>query len=136
MEMLIPNSEIPPRRPTFWRAAGLLLLLATASVFLEGCAVDEVCVISYSSSAEVKPPESRQMAAAGAVGSSLPWDIVLGGISDILTGARKKAIEEKVGYREWRSFTLFRLKAAETPRDHGSEPSDLGPQEPLGKAAK
>jgi hypothetical protein len=49
------------------------------------------------------------------VGSSpFPWDIVLSGVSDIVTGARKKAIEEKVGYRESRSFTLFRLKKADS----------------------
>jgi len=106
-----------PWRATASGAIALLLSLAGMIFLLGGCAVDEVCLISYTSEAEVKAPENEPRL-GGVVGSSpLPWDIVLSGASDILTGARKKAIEEKVGYHESRSFTLFRVKAAESSRD-------------------
>ncbi len=109
--------------------AAVLLMLAAMIAFLAGCAMDEVRLISYTSSAEVKPVES-QPRPGGVVGSSpLPWDIVLSGASDILTGARKKAIEEKVGYHESRSFTLFRVKAAESSCDPCRErPAERGDQ--------
>jgi len=103
-----------PRRGCAHGAVALLASVAAAALLLGGCAVDEVRLVSYTSEAEVKPPEQPQ----AVVGSSpFPWDIVLGGASDILTGARKKAIEEKVGYRESRSFTLFRLKSAASSCD-------------------
>ena len=105
--------DIGPQRARICGAA-IFLLLAAAIALLGGCAVDEVCLVSYTSTAEVKPPESQPPAVVGS--SPFPWDIVLSGASDILTGARKKAIEEKVGYREFRSFTLFRLKKAVSSR--------------------
>ena len=89
---------------------GGMACLATAILLLSGCAVDEVRLVSYTSSAEVKPPESTPASLAAL--SNVPWDTVLRGLSDILTGARKKAIEEKVGYQESRSFTLLRVKTA------------------------
>lgn len=87
-----------------------LLSLAMLTFLVRGCVVNDISVVSYSSSAEVKPAETASRPVAGS--SPFPWDIVLRGVSDIFTGARKKAIEEKVGYRESRSFTLFRLKKA------------------------
>jgi hypothetical protein len=98
---------------------GGMLCLTTAILLLPGCALDEVRLVSYTSSAEVKPPESTPASLAG--WSNVPWDTVLRGVSDILTGARKKAIEEKVGYQESRSFTLLRVKTAGPSREPGKE---------------
>jgi hypothetical protein len=94
-------------------------VLVIVLLFLAGCAVDEIRVVSYTSSAEVEAPQSSP--ASLAARSSVPWDMVLSGVSDILTGARKKAIEEKVGYEESRSFTLLRVKAARSAREQGDE---------------
>jgi len=106
------DAHISADRAVLWKAAWAILFIGMLIV-LTGCAVDDVCVISYTSSAEVKPPENVPMAVRS---SPFPWDVVLSGVSDLFTGARKKAIEEKVGYREHRSFTLFRLKRAEDSR--------------------
>jgi hypothetical protein len=116
------NSHIVERflkQGTVCGQAVVFLLMAVVILVLDGCAVDEIGLVSYTSSAEVKPSESTPL---GVVGSSpFPWDTVLSGASDILTGARKKAIEEKVGYHEARSFTLFRLKAARSSCEPCSE---------------
>lgn len=101
------------------RGALLLLVLSAMVAVLQGCTVDDISVVSYTSSAEVKPPQTQAPAVVRS--SPFPWDIVLSGASDILTGARKKAIEEKVGYRESRSLTLFRLKRAHSWRDCGQK---------------
>lgn len=95
-----------------FRATCTSLSLLLVMSFGSGCAVNDISVVSYRSSAEVKPAETASRTVVGS--SSFPWDIVLSGVSDIFTGARKKAIEEKVGYRESRSFTLFRLKRADS----------------------
>lgn len=125
--MTTPIVDRCSRRARIHGVAAVLLLLAAMIAFLGGCAIDEVRLISYTSSAEVKPVESRPPAVVGS--SPLPWDIVLSGASDILTGARKKAIEEKVGYHESRSFTLFRVKAAERSCDPCRErPLERGDQ--------
>ena len=100
-------------------AIGGMFCLAAVILVLPGCALDEVRLVSYTSSAEVKPTESTPASLAG--WSDVPWDTGLRGISDILTGARKTAIEEKVGYQESRSFTLLRVKTAGPSRDPGKE---------------
>jgi len=97
-----------------FRAACTFLSFLILMCLVNGCAVNDICVVSYRSSAEVKPAETPFSPVVGS--SPFPWDIVLAGVSDIFTGARKKAIEEKVGYRESRSFSLFRLKKAESSR--------------------
>ncbi len=130
-------SFIVERGPEQARARGqakALLLLAVAMLFLEGCAVEEVGLVSYTSSAEVKPSESLPPAVVGS--SPFPWDIVLSGASDILTGARKKAIEEKVGYHEARSFTLFRVKAAKGSCERCGEASVEREEKSSGKTGK
>jgi hypothetical protein len=111
-----------------------LLSLPALIALLQGCAVDEVCLVSYTSSAEVKPPESQAPAVVRA--SPFPWDIVLSGASDILTGARKKAIEQKVGYRESRSFTLFRIEAAKSSCRPCAEQAPEAPEQTSGKNGK
>ncbi len=98
-----------------WRSALArpLCILSVAMVFLvaNGCSVDEVRIVSYTSSAEVRPSGGTSLASASP--ASVPWSVVLGGLSDIFTGARKKAIEQRVGYWESRSFTLFHVKRGE-----------------------
>jgi hypothetical protein len=113
------SSDKPGRRRCACRRRVIALLSSAAIVFLHGCAVDDISVVSYSSNAEVRPSESQPAAVVGS--SPFPWDIVLKGASDILTGARKKAVEEKVGYRESRSFTLFRLKKADSQSERSDE---------------
>jgi hypothetical protein len=115
---MIAHADVSADRGTFGKVAKAVLFIGTL-ILLAGCAVDELSVVSYTSSAEVKPP---QIVPTTLKSSPFPWDIVLSGISDIFTGARKKAIEEKVGYREERSFTLFRLKRAEDSGDCERKP--------------
>ncbi len=122
------------QRTRFCGAAGIWLLQAAMVGLLGGCAVDEVRLISYNSDAEVKPLESQAPAVVGS--SPFPWDVVLGGASDILTGARKKAIEEKVGYRESRSFVLFRMKRAESSQTPCSNPPAEQGDRASGKVGK
>ncbi len=112
-----------------FRAAFALLSFPILMCFVNGCVVNDISVVSYRSSAEVKPPETSSRDVVGS--SPFPWDIVLAGVSDIFTGARKKAIEEKVGYRESRSFTLFRLKKADSQSLPCSEKAAPGNQTSL-----
>jgi hypothetical protein len=107
-----------------FRALLLLPALVVMMFLVSGCAVNDISVVSYRSSAEVKPPETSSRDVVGS--SPFPWDIILAGVSDIFTGARKKAIEEKVGYRESRSFTLFRLKRADSQSPACSENANAG----------
>lgn len=111
-----------------WRMAlrGMLILLPLVLLTFvgSGCAVNDISVASYESGANVKPTETASRTVLGS--SPLPWDIVLAGVSDILTGARKKAIEGKVGYWESRSFTLFRLKNADSRSQTRSEEAAPG----------
>ena len=109
-----------------FRAACTFLSFLILMCLVNGCAVNDICVVSYRSSAEVKPAETPSSPVVGS--SPFPWDIVLAGVSDIFTGARKKAIEEKVGYRESRSFTLFRLKKADSQSPACSEEAAPGNQ--------
>jgi len=111
-----------------FRAAFALLSFLILTCLVNGCVVNDISVVSYRSSAEVKPAETSSRPVVGS--SPFPWDIVLAGVSDIFTGARKKAIEEKVGYRESRSFTLFRLKKADSQSPASSEKADPGNQTP------
>jgi hypothetical protein len=113
------SGDKPGRRRCASRRRLILLVSSAAVIFLYGCAVDDISVVSYNSNAEVRPSENQPAAVVGA--SPFPWDVVLGGASDILTGARKKAIEEKVGYRESRSFTLFRLRKADSQSERSDE---------------
>ncbi|MDP2896934.1 MAG: hypothetical protein Q8Q12_10295 [bacterium] len=111
-----------------FRAACTFLSFLILMCLVNGCVVNDISVVSYRSSAEVKPAETLSRPVVGS--SPFPWDIVLAGVSDIFTGARKKAIEEKVGYRESRSFTLFRLKKADSQSLPCSEKADPGNQTP------
>jgi len=111
----------------------MLFFFSGMLLFLEGCAVDDISVVSYTSSAEVKPSEGQPRLGTVVGSSPFPWDIVLSGASDILTGARKKAIEEKVGYRESRSFTLFRLKRADSQSQQCDGKSDGRSERPSQK---
>jgi len=111
-----------------FRAAFTFLSFLILMCLGSGCAVNDISVVSYRSSAEVKPAETSSSPVVGS--SPFPWDIVLAGVSDIFTGARKKAIEEKVGYRESRSFTLFRLKKADSQSLPCSEKAAPGNQTP------
>jgi hypothetical protein len=109
-----------------FRAVFALLSFPILMCLVNGCVVNDISVVSYRSSAEVKPAETPSSPVVGS--SPFPWDIVLSGVSDIFTGARKKAIEEKVGYRESRSFTLFRLKKADSQSPACSEETAPGNQ--------
>lgn len=134
--MMAHISDRPTRPRCLYRTTLTLFLISWTTAFLQGCAVDDICVVSYTSSAEVKPAEA-QPRSGGVVGSSpFPWHIVLSGVSDILTGARKKAIENKVGYRESRSFTLFRLKKADSQSERCSERSDAPAGDAVGEQEK
>jgi hypothetical protein len=113
------DNETRPWRKACYVKIVVWLILTALFVFLPGCAVREVCVLSYTLRAEVKPIESQPAAVVGS--TPFPWDVVLDGISDIFTGARKKAIEEKVGYQESRSFTLFRIESGESPPEPSAE---------------
>lgn len=113
------------RRLSF-RAAFTFLSFPILMCLVNGCVVNDISIVSYRSSAEVKPAETLSRPVVGS--SPFPWDIVLAGVSDIFTGARKKAIEEKVGYRESRSFTLFRLKKADSQSPACSEEAAPGNQ--------
>ncbi len=131
---MAPSAANYKRRSRNWLAAAPLAALAAVAVSLGGCAVDDIAVISYTSSAEVKPPENRNVAAVGS--SPFPWDVVLRGVSDILTGARKKAMEEKVGYRESRSFHLLRLKRAEGAKEGCRSDNDTVPEQCAGESER
>jgi hypothetical protein len=117
--MRILNDTRTSTKSRSWTANIAASLLA-AVLLQAGCAVDQVSFVSYTSRAEVKPSESPRSPVVGS--SPFPWDIVLKGAGDILTGARRKAIEERVGYRESRSFVLFHLKNATSPGEARTEP--------------
>ncbi len=106
------EGEQRARRSLSFVAPCTFLSFPILMCLVSGCTVNDISVVSYRSSGEVKPAETAPRSVVGS--SPFPWDIVLSGVSDIFTGARKKAIEEKVGYRESRSFTLFRLKKADS----------------------
>ncbi len=117
-----------------FRAAWTFLSFLILTCLVNGCVVNDISVVSYHSSAEVKPAETSSRPVVGS--SPFPWDIVLRGASDILTGARKKAIEEKVGYRESRSFSLFHLKKAESLRGTCGKGAGQQTERPRTESAK
>jgi hypothetical protein len=106
MKKVVGGGIFPPRSEVARRFC--ILILAMVFLVMNGCSVDEVRLVSYSSGAEVKPTEGASLASASP--ASVPWSVVLGGLSDILTGARKTAIEQRIGYQESRSFTLIHVK--------------------------
>ena len=112
--MKVLNEIRMSKKSRSWIASIALTLLA-AVLLQAGCAVDQISFVSYTSRAEVKPSEEPRSPVVGS--SPFPWDIVLKGAGDILTGARRKAIEERVGYRESRSFVLFHIKNASSPSE-------------------
>lgn len=96
------------------------LLLGCTTIFLGGCELRELVVCEYEAKGIVKVPEPGPSMAEIKSPALQPLYDLLAAVLPTMGQSRRKAMEEKINYEEWRVFRPLRLKFTKSEKSEAA----------------